>query len=147
MPMAQTPNSLSVAGLHLDQSGGSDLDLDTILHPGRVFAHPSQVVEQAGLSLQEKRAILASWASDACALDSAPGLRSGPSGGKPVSFDEVMDALRMLDGISREEPPGSREAPGRRRRTPLPFGRARICRRFGGSGSEQEPGSGPISLN
>ena len=145
--MAQTPNSFSAAGLHLNQSGDPDLDLDTVLHPGRVFAHPSDVVEHAGLSLQEKRAILASWASDACALDSAPGLRSGPPGGKPVSFDEVMDALRMLDGISREEPDGTRGAPGRRRRTPLPFGRARIWRRFGGSGSEQEPGSGPISLN
>jgi hypothetical protein len=32
------------------------------------------------LSLNEKRAILASWASDACAIESAPALRNNPSG-------------------------------------------------------------------
>ena len=46
----------------------------------------------------EKRAILASWASDACAIESVPALRRAPThGGKPVAFDDVMDALRALD--------------------------------------------------
>ena len=144
--MGQTPNSLTAAGLHLNDTSDPDFDLDRILHPARVFAHPSQVVQHSGLSLQEKRAILASWASDACAIDSAPGLRTGPPGGKPVTFDEVMDALRMLDGASPEEEVSwTRRRVARRK--PLPFGRGRIWRRSGGSGSEHDSGSGPMSLN
>jgi len=72
-------------------------DLDALLHPARVFAHPSDVVHDPALSLAEKRAILASWASDACAVEAAPALRSPPGAAKPVAFDDVMDALRALD--------------------------------------------------
>jgi hypothetical protein len=46
--------------------------------------------------LDEKRAILASWASDACAVNSAPALRRIPNG-NVVSYDDVVDALRSLD--------------------------------------------------
>jgi hypothetical protein len=71
-------------------------DLDELLHPARAFGHPSRVVEDPDLTLNEKRAILASWASDACAVEAAPALRVTP-GGEPVSFDDIMDALRALD--------------------------------------------------
>jgi hypothetical protein len=40
-------------------------DLNAILHPGSVFDHPRDVLADATLSRAEKRAILASWASDA----------------------------------------------------------------------------------
>jgi hypothetical protein len=150
--MGQTPDKrISIAGLRLHQNTADrEFDLNAFLHPGRVFAHPTDVVHDSGLSLQEKRAILASWASDACALESAPALRRGPPGGKPVNFDEVMDALRMLDGPSGRGYGGAelrsrREAA--RRRTPLPFARARIWRAFRGSGSENEPSSGVPSVN
>lgn len=71
-------------------------DLDSLLHPARAFAHPSAVVNDPDLTLNEKRAILASWASDACAVEAAPDLRSRPHG-KPVRWDDIMDALRELD--------------------------------------------------
>ncbi|HZP74919.1 MAG TPA: hypothetical protein VFB45_02135 [Pseudolabrys sp.] len=71
-------------------------DLDELLHPARAFAHPSAVVNDPDLTLNEKRAILASWASDACALEAAPDLRLGPRGA-PVRWDDIMDALRELD--------------------------------------------------
>src|ERR1044072_6889404 len=45
------------------------------LHPAQAFGHPSDVVSDPDLTLDEKRAILASWASDACAVDTAPALR------------------------------------------------------------------------
>jgi hypothetical protein len=77
-------------------------DLDDLLHPAQAFAHPSEVVNDPDLTLNEKRAILASWASDACAVESAPALRRGPPGGRPVGFDEVMDALRALDKQAHE---------------------------------------------
>ena len=73
-----------------------DFDIDNLLHPARAFGHPRQVVEDPDLTLNEKRAILASWASDACAIEAAPDLRAPPSG-RIVRFDEITDALRALD--------------------------------------------------
>jgi hypothetical protein len=72
-------------------------DLDTLLHPAGAFAHPADVVRDPDLTFNEKRAILASWASDACAIEAAPALRQAPGTARPVSFDDVMDALRLLD--------------------------------------------------
>ena len=71
-------------------------DLDTRLHPAKAFAHPMDVVRDPDLTLNEKRAILASWASDACALEAAPDLRVTTSG-RVVRWDDIMDALRTLD--------------------------------------------------
>ena len=71
-------------------------DLDALLHPASAFAHPSEVVRDPDLTLNEKRAILASWASDACALEAAPELRASPAGAV-VRWDDIMDALRTLD--------------------------------------------------
>jgi hypothetical protein len=61
------------------------------------------VVADPDMSLQEKRAILASWASDACAVEAAPDLRSPPSA-PTVRFDDVMDALKALDGEAVDQP-------------------------------------------
>ena len=72
------------------------LYLDKLLHPASAFAHPMDVVHDADLTLHEKRAILASWASDACAVEAAPDLRANASG-RVVRWDEIMDALRILD--------------------------------------------------
>lgn len=72
-------------------------DLQNLLHPAMAFEHPRNVVHDPDLTLNEKRAILASWASDACAIEAAPTLRQPPGGKQPVRFDEIMDALRKLD--------------------------------------------------
>src|SRR3954452_15791239 len=71
-------------------------DFDGLVHPSQVFEHPRDVVSDPDLSLNEKRAILASWASDACAIEAAPALRKTPTG-RVVPFDEIMDAMRALD--------------------------------------------------
>jgi hypothetical protein len=76
-----------------------EFDLDDLLHPAQAFEHPDQVVNDPDLTLNEKRAILASWASDACAVESDPTLRIAPAGTQPVTFDDVMDALRALDEL------------------------------------------------
>jgi len=86
-----------------DDMGKEDFDLNILLHPARAFEHPRDIVEDPDLTLNEKRAILASWASDACAIEAAPLLRETPRG-KAVSFDDIMDALRSLD---RDEAAGS----------------------------------------
>jgi hypothetical protein len=85
----------------MDQKIGDAFDLDSLLHPAQAFDHPSDVVNDPDLTLNEKRAILASWASDACALEAAPALRQPPGSRKPVTFDEIMDALRDLDEEAR----------------------------------------------
>jgi hypothetical protein len=81
-------------------------DLNAVLHPGTVYAHPRDVVADPTLSLAEKRAILASWASDASAIASCPALRA-PEGLKaPVTIDEILEALCTLDGVPRHPPGG-----------------------------------------
>ena len=75
----------------------SDLTLDRLLSPARHFRHPDDVLADETLNLQEKRAILSSWASDACAIDSMPALRQPPGAERPISFDQIMDALCKLD--------------------------------------------------
>jgi hypothetical protein len=83
------------------------IDLDALLHPGTAFEHPRDVVSHPTLSLSEKRAILASWASDASAIASCPSLRA-PEGLKaPVTIDEILEALCALDEGPRH-PPGGR---------------------------------------
>ena len=59
-----------------------------------------EVVHDPDLTLNEKRAILSSWASDACALEAAPELRATHSGAI-VRWDDIMDALRQLDREAR----------------------------------------------
>lgn len=94
----------------------ADFNLDELLHPANAFGHPSEVLNDPDLTLNEKRAILASWASDACAVEAAPELRMGPQG-VHVRFDEIMEALRTLDKLANGE---------KYRRV---FGRHRVFRR------------------
>lgn len=75
----------------------SDLALDRLLSPARHFRHPDDVLNDDALDIQEKRAILSSWASDACAVESVPALRRPPGTEQPISFDQIMDALCRLD--------------------------------------------------
>ena len=83
-----------------------DLDLNALLHPASAFDHPRDVVNDSDLTRHEKRAILSSWASDACAVASAPGLRQPPGARAAVTFDEIIDALRSLDDPEPPRPGG-----------------------------------------
>jgi hypothetical protein len=104
-------------------------NLDSLLHPAQAFAHPSNVVNDPDLTLNEKRAILASWASDACAIEAAPALRCAPGGKTAVRFDDVMDALRALDRQAQE----LGHDPARYRRV---LRRERLGKRSGSRGNE-----------
>ena len=72
--------------------------LDRLMLPERHYKHPDDVLRDGALDLTERRAILSSWASDACAVESMPALRRPPGTQQPISFDAIMDALRRLDG-------------------------------------------------
>ena len=69
-------------------------DLNALLHPGTVFDHPRDVLADSLLSISEKRAILASWASDASAIASCPALRA-PAGYYRATAT-ALPALPML---------------------------------------------------
>jgi len=81
-------------------------DLNALLHPGSVFDHPRDVLADTSLSRAEKRAILASWASDAAAVASCPALRAAPGASTVVSIDDILEALSSLDRGPRHPPGG-----------------------------------------
>ena len=61
-----------------------------------IYTGPDDVVGDPNLTLADKRALLASWVSDARAVENAPTLRRLDSGAL-VEVDAVLDALRLLD--------------------------------------------------
>ena len=91
---------------HLDEN---IYDLNALLHPGTVFDHPRDVLADAMLSRAEKRAILASWASDAAAVTSCPNLRAIP--GQRMSRRSTISWKRFPVWITRRErhPAASRQ--------------------------------------
>jgi hypothetical protein len=89
-------------------------ELDSLLHPGSAFGHPSEVANDPDLTVNEKRAILSAWASDACASEDAPHMRPTATGAL-VPWDDIIDALRSLDKQSRSLPKLCRRKPRWRR--------------------------------
>jgi hypothetical protein len=79
-----------------NEVSSAPLPLDWLVTPAAAFNHPDQVLSHPGLTVPEKRAILASWASDAHAVDDMPWLRQLECGAR-VSLSEVLSALRSLD--------------------------------------------------
>jgi|HubBroStandDraft_6_1064221.scaffolds.fasta_scaffold320884_2 hypothetical protein len=69
----------------------------------RKFSFPHELIDDPSLSMREKRAILAEWASDACAIESFPTLRLLPGTTLPVTLSSIMDALVRLDDDSESE--------------------------------------------
>jgi hypothetical protein len=69
----------------------------TVLLQGMQLRRPIDVVRAPALSVDDKRAILAAWASDFYAVDSKPALRQVPGTPEAVSIDEVQSALKELD--------------------------------------------------
>ncbi len=69
----------------------------TIPFKGMEISRPIDVVDATTLQVDEKRAILAAWASDLYTINSRPALRHMPGTPEPVLIDEVQAALRDLD--------------------------------------------------
>lgn len=61
------------------------------------FRHPNDVAHHPQLEPEVKRAILASWASDAAAVKNRPALRRLPGSKRTVRIDDVLGALKTLD--------------------------------------------------
>ena len=81
----------------------AEREFDALLHPGNRYDRPADVLADPSLTDGQRRAILSAWASDACAVPSNPALRRPAFATRPVTFDEIMDALRTLDRVVRLE--------------------------------------------
>ena len=64
-----------------------------------LFGNPDDVLANSQLTTDEKRALLASWASDANAVAHIPSLRQLPDG-SIVNVGEILRALKALDAQS-----------------------------------------------
>jgi hypothetical protein len=64
-----------------------------------IYTHPSDVTSNPKLTTAEKRAILASWISDARAVENAPSFRRLDSGAV-VEVDAILQALVLLDELA-----------------------------------------------
>ena len=90
----QAVHNPSVSSLPLNARGreeASEAKRFPIQDPLSVLAHPL-------LDTSDKRAILAGWASDACAVENLPDWRKLPETGALVPLDAILDALQALDG-------------------------------------------------
>jgi hypothetical protein len=79
---------------HLDHSDA----LGVVHVVKRPYVDPIDVANDHGMTPQEKREVLADWASDRRAVLDHPPLRRLDSG-HLVEIDAVLDALKRLDGI------------------------------------------------
>lgn len=89
MYLATSENQIHVLGLR-----GA---LERGVRPAVGFSHPREVLKDPDLSLDEQRAILASWASDASAVQDEPQLRWLLGSPEPVPLDDVLESLQRLD--------------------------------------------------
>lgn len=62
------------------------------------FLHPFDVAHHPSLEPEVKRAILATWASDRFTVKDQPAMRKPPGAKRAVPIDDVLAAMRSLDG-------------------------------------------------
>jgi len=71
---------------------------------GVPFGHPDDVLRHPTMSIAEKRALLASWASDARAIPGVPILRQLDDG-SVLMVDQILRALTALDDDQKNPGP------------------------------------------
>jgi hypothetical protein len=103
------PDRLGAGPRDTHQAQTTSAEINALLHPADAFAHPMDVVEDCDLTAYEKRAILSSWAADACSLRDPPELNRS-SHAAAVSFDDILDALRIL-GVAEQRREDAGEGP------------------------------------
>jgi hypothetical protein len=84
--------------LHRSIASGAGICNEAVEAKTVLLRDPQEVLAHPTLVSSEKRALLASWASDACAVENLPNWRKLPETGTLVPLDEILDALQALDG-------------------------------------------------
>ncbi|WP_209018637.1 hypothetical protein [Endobacterium cereale] len=69
----------------------------TVLMRGMQLRRPIDVVKAPSLSIDDKRTILAAWASDFYVVESKSALRQLPGTPEAVQINEIQSALIELD--------------------------------------------------
>ena len=101
---------------------------------------PLDVVQDPDMSIEAKRSLLASWASDARAVPNCPALRRLDDGNL-VLIDDVLDAIKLLDRhpTAGTHPNGNRVAPLRRGHW------SRLARRWRGNRDDDDDDDPPTA--
>ena len=72
-------------------------NVEPLFHPVSHYGSPEDVLHDAGLSIEEKRVILSSWASDMYVVESHPTLRKIPGIPHALHLHDILTALKRLD--------------------------------------------------
>ena len=112
--------------------------------------HPEQVVSDRTLTLEQKREVLASWASDRHAIPDKPNLRQLDSGAI-LEVKEILDALRVLDtlegSLGQVHGPFERRFDIRRpRRTAFPACRPQTSQQHDQDDGDDDPPPDPATV-
>ena len=114
------------------------------LVPATHFNHPDDVLHDASLSTDEKRCILASWASDANSVENAPALRQLASGAV-VSLADILMALNELSDADPGNLPDGQTPRSFRRRSLVSFVRRGASLLGGGDDDDDDPPPSPVA--
>lgn len=95
----------------LIETQGLSAALERWLRPAVGFDHPMDVLKDPGLDLAEKRAVLASWGSDASSVRDEPGLRWLLGTPEPVPLSDIREALAALDRWETRQPQSGPSGP------------------------------------
>ncbi len=116
------------------------------VHGAAVYSHPSDITSDPKLTTAEKWAILASWISDARAVENAPSLRRLESGAV-VEVDAIMQALVLLDeAVPNRRGDFKRLPPSRRGRRLISRWLGRAGPRTGSNDNDDDPPPAPAGL-
>jgi hypothetical protein len=83
------------------------VDLRSCIHLDADYDSPEDVVLDPSLTKEQKRVLLASWASDAEAVADCPYLRAPKALRRPAPVSDILNALRSID-IEPFHPPGGK---------------------------------------
>lgn len=115
--------------------------------PGDTFRHPREVLEHPELSLEEKRAILAWWASDIHSIESAPWLRCLPGDvSEAVPVGDIFAALAELDADYERERGKTATASSSRGRSQHPYPESHWLRGLWRDDDDDDPPPCPATI-
>jgi hypothetical protein len=114
-------------------------------HGSAIYTHPNDVTSDPKLTTAEKRAILASWISDARRVENAPSLRRLESGAL-VEVDAIMQALVLLDQAAPNRRGDFKRPPSRRRRSVMSKWLGWARPRTGTNDNDDDPSPAPAGF-
>lgn len=110
------------------------------------FSHPDDVLNDANLSTDEKRGILASWASDANSVENAPALRQLASGAV-VGLADILTALNHLADADPGDIPDSHRQRSFRLRPVFSLVRRSASLLVSANDDDDDPPSSPVAAS